>query len=137
MAKRTAVLHQPAKSTRAAAAMHPLKKKKKRVLAGKSLGVAPPVFGRGGRRRVPPARKKTPPPPPPPPPPKPIPPVPPPPPTNETWDQKALREWQLEKAINEGGAVARDALLNYQFSEEDIRFAKQFVKEKIEPLIEE
>ena len=117
--------------------MHPLKKKKKRVLAGKSLGVAPPVFGRGGRRRVPPARKKTPPPPPPPPPPKPIPPVPPPPPSNETWDQKALKEWQLEQAINEGGATARDALLNYQFDEEDIQFMKQFVKEKIEPLMEE
>ena len=56
---------------------------------------------------------------------------------NETWDQKALREWQLEQAINEGGATARDALLNYQFDEKDIQFAKQFIKEKIEPLMEE
>jgi len=114
--------------------MHPLKKKKKRILAGRSLGVAPPVFGRGGRRRVPPARKKTPPPPPPPPeePYKP-PPVAPPPPTDETWDAKALREWKLEQALNEGGDVAKNALLNYSFDEKDMDFAKAFVKEHIEP----
>ena len=85
--------------------MHPLKKKKKRVLAGKSLGVHHP-FNKGGRRRghrrerrrrLPStaATSKThtsgtaalP--------------------SDETWDQKALREWQLEQDQRRGATARR------------------------------
>ena len=55
----------------------------------------------------------------------------------ETWDERAMREHGLDVAVQKGGMTAVKALLEFEFSDEENAFAKNFLENCYKPALED